>query len=39
MEGKEDFIESGGTSYKYVPCLNDNDEWANVIAKWVNSKL
>ena len=39
MEGKEEFIESGGTSYKYVPCLNDNDDWANVIAKWVNAKV
>ncbi len=38
MEGKEDFLEAGGISYNYVPCLNDNDDWANVIAKWVINK-
>ena len=38
MEGKEEFIESGGESYNYIPCLNDSDEWARVIAKWVKSK-
>ena len=34
MEGKEEFIEAGGESYHYVPCLNDDDDWAKLISKW-----
>lgn len=36
MEGKEQFEEAGGESYKHIPCLNDNDAWVAVMAKWVN---
>ena len=35
MEGKEDFIDAGGEEYYYIDCLNDDKEWANVIAKWI----
>ena len=31
MEGKEEFLEAGGESYHYVPCLNDDDDWATLI--------
>ena len=34
MEAKEEFIEAGGETFNYIPCLNDNDEWAEVISKW-----
>ena len=34
MEGKEEFLEAGGESYHYVPCLNDDDDWARLISKW-----
>ena len=34
MEGKEEFLEAGGESYYYVPCLNDDDDWAKLISKW-----
>ena len=34
MEAKEEFIEAGGETFNYIPCLNDNDEWADVISKW-----
>ena len=34
MEGKEEFLEAGGKSYHYVPCLNDDDDWAKLISKW-----
>jgi len=34
MEGKEEFLESGGENYHYVPCLNDDDDWAKLLAKW-----
>lgn len=36
MEGKEQFIEAGGEAYKHIPCLNDSDDWVEVMAKWVN---
>lgn len=36
MEGKEQFETAGGESYKHIPCLNDNDAWVAVMAKWVN---
>ncbi len=34
MEGKEEFIDAGGESYHYVPCLNDDDSWAKLISNW-----
>jgi len=36
MEGKEQFQEAGGGEYKHISCLNDSDEWVEVMAKWVN---
>jgi ferrochelatase len=36
MEGKEQFEEAGGERYKHIPCLNDNEAWVEVMAKWVN---
>lgn len=36
MEGKRQFQEAGGEKYKHIPCLNDNDAWVMVMAKWVN---
>ncbi|WP_209400897.1 ferrochelatase [Pseudozobellia sp. WGM2] len=37
MEGKEQFLEAGGTDYKHIPCLNDNDAWVELMGKWVNN--
>lgn len=34
MEGKEEFLKAGGENYHYVPCLNDDDDWAKLIASW-----
>ena len=31
-ENREYFIESGGEKYKYIPCLNDNNEHLDFIA-------
>ena len=39
MEGKEEFLEAGGESFHYVPCLNDSDQWSEVICNWVKSKI
>jgi ferrochelatase len=36
MEGKEQFLEAGGENYKHIPCMNDNEAWVKVMAKWVN---
>lgn len=35
MEGKEDFLEAGGTDYKHIPCMNDNDDWVAVMVDWI----
>ncbi len=37
MEGKNQFIEAGGEKYKHIPCLNENSDWVNVMANWVNT--
>lgn len=36
MEGAEDFKESGGEHFKAIPCLNDRDDWAEVLSNWMN---
>ncbi|CEN45512.1 Ferrochelatase [Capnocytophaga canimorsus] len=36
MEAGKDFIENGGEVFKMVPCLNDDDSWADAIALWIN---
>lgn len=36
MEGKHQFLGAGGENYLHIPCLNDNEAWANVMAAWVN---
>ncbi len=35
MEGKEQFEEAGGGDYIHIPCLNDRDDWAELMAKWI----
>ena len=35
MEGKEEFLKAGGESYKHIPCMNDNDDWLDVMVNWV----
>ena len=34
MEGKEEFLDSGGKNYYYVPCLNDDKDWSKLISRW-----
>lgn len=36
MEGKEIFHEVGGDEFTTVPCLNDRDDWASILVKWIN---
>ncbi|GLR19116.1 ferrochelatase [Portibacter lacus] len=35
MEGREEFLHNGGEEFKMVPCLNDDDEWAALLAQWI----
>jgi len=35
MEGEEIFHEVGGTSFTTIPCLNDRDDFAKLLATWV----
>ena len=39
MEGKEEFLDAGGESFHYIPCLNDSDQWSEVICNWVKRRL
>jgi ferrochelatase len=36
MEGEEIFHEVGGKEFTTIPCLNDNENWVALIAKWIN---
>ncbi len=35
MEGEEIFHEVGGQEFTTIPCLNDNDDWAQLLANWI----
>lgn len=37
MEGEEIFHEMGGKEFSTIPCLNDDAEWVNLLAKWINN--
>jgi len=36
MEAAEDFEDNGGEHLEVVPCINDRDEWINVMSRWVD---
>lgn len=35
MEGKEEFLKAGGDEFHAIPCINDNDDWVDVLVKWI----
>ncbi len=37
VEGKKTFIENGGEAFTVIPCLNDDNNWAKTISKWINN--
>lgn len=37
-EGVHTFKESGGKTMDVIPCLNDNSDWAGLLANWINEK-
>ncbi|WP_439132449.1 ferrochelatase [Polaribacter sp.] len=36
MEGKEEFIKAGGEEFHAIPCINDNDDWVDVLVSWID---
>jgi len=36
VEAKHSFIENGGEQFNTISCLNDDDEWAKTLAKWID---
>ena len=37
MEGEEIFHEIGGEQFTTIPCLNDDEEWVDLLSNWINS--
>ncbi len=37
MEGEEEFKEAGGEAFIHIPCLNDRDDWAALMAQWIKN--
>jgi ferrochelatase len=35
MEAVEDFEDNGGEKLHVVPCINDRDDWVELLSKWV----
>jgi len=36
MRAQEEFIENGGEQFLTIPCLNDDQQWCDVVANWIN---
>ena len=36
MEAVEDFEDNGGEHLHVVPCINDREEWINVLSRWID---
>jgi protoporphyrin/coproporphyrin ferrochelatase len=37
MEGEEIFHEVGGKEFTVIPCLNDREDWAALVAGWIDT--
>jgi ferrochelatase len=37
MEANEQFLHHGGEEFMAVPCLNDEEEWCQVVANWITN--
>lgn len=37
MRANEEFIENGGEEFLAIPCMNDEDEWCEVVANWIKA--
>jgi len=36
MEAAEDFEEKGGEKLHVIPCINDREDWVNVLSRWID---
>ena len=36
MEAAEDFEEKGGNKLHVIPCINDRDDWVQVLSRWID---
>lgn len=39
VEGKEEFMHAGGENFHYIPCLNAEDRWIEVVKQLCEEKL
>lgn len=37
MEANHQFKENGGEEFLAIPCMNDGDEWSEVVANWITN--
>ena len=37
MEGKEEFLKAGGEKFYAIPCINDSDDWVDVLVNWMEA--
>jgi ferrochelatase len=35
MEAAEDFQNNGGVKLHVIPCINDRNDWVNVMCRWI----
>ena len=36
MEAAEDFEDKGGKHLHVIPCINDREDWVNVLSRWID---
>ena len=36
MEAAEDFEDNGGKKLHVIPCVNDREDWVNVMSRWID---
>ncbi len=39
VEGRDEFLHAGGENFHYIPCLNDEDRWIEVVKTLCEEKL
>lgn len=37
IAGKEQFLLAGGKKYKHIQCMNDNEDWVDVVVNWIHN--
>lgn len=35
MEAKDEFIQAGGNHFTRIECINDNEDWADLLGTWL----